>query len=111
MATRDNPGGNGSISIVDMVVQGLAINASGTITTGGASQQLLAANVNRRGFTVQNQSSGDLYIRVGATATVTNSSLRIAPGVLYETPAHHVSTNVVNIIGATNGQAFYATEF
>lgn len=93
------------------VVQGAATYRGGTITTANTSQQLLAANAARHGFTVQNQSTGDLYIKVGAAATTNNVSLRIAPGVLYETPPHHVSTNVVNIIGATAGQAFYATEF
>jgi hypothetical protein len=96
---------------VDTVVQGAAVYRGGTITAGGTSQQLMAANSARRGFTVQNQSTTDLYVKVGQTATTNNVSLRLSPGQFYETQPQHASTSVVNIIGATTGQAFYATEF
>lgn len=102
---------SGGTSPVDTVVQGAAVYRGGTIATGGTSQQLLAANVARRGFSVQNQSTTDLFIKVGQTATTTNVSLRLSPGQFYETQSQHVSTSAVNIIGATTGQAFYATEF
>lgn len=95
----------------DSVVQGTAAYRGGTITTANASQQLMAANTARRGFSVQNQSTGDLYIKVGQTATTSNLSLKIAAGALYESPPQHVSPSVINIIGATAGQAFYATEY
>lgn len=95
----------------DTVVQGTAVYRGGTITTANTSQQLMAANPARRGFSVQNQSTSDLYIKIGQTATTSNLSLRIAAGALYESPPQHVSPGVINIIGATAGQAFYATEF
>lgn len=99
------------VSGSDPVVQGTAVYRGGTITTANTSQQLMAANPVRRGWTIQNQSTGDLYVKVGQAATTNNVSLRIAPGALYETPSQHTSAGVINVIGATAGQAYYATEF
>ena len=103
--------GSGSMQMTDTVIKAPATYAGGTITTGGTSQQLLATNANRRGWTLQNQSTGDLYYKIGGSATLDRFSYRLAAGQFYETPPHHTSTGAVNIIGATAGQAFYATEF
>lgn len=84
---------------------------SGTITAGGTSQQLMAANANRRGFFVQNLSAEDLFIMDGAAAMAGQPSLKIPPDGLYETPANGTPTTAINIIGATTGSAFSAREF
>lgn len=81
---------------------------SGSITTGGAAQQLAAANTTRQSLTGQNISSGDLWINeIGGTAAVdTAGSYKVAAG-----SAFSVSTNrAISIIGATTGQKFSATE-
>ena len=96
---------------VDTVVRATSTNRGGTIATGGTAQQAMAANAARRGFVIQNQSSGDLYISGLGTATLDQNSLKIAAGGYYETPPHHVSTGAISIIGATTGQAFYGREF
>lgn len=84
-------------------------SASGTITTGGTSQQLVAANASRKGLYLQNISAGDLWINElgGAAAVNTAGSWKIAPGEVFS-----ASTNrVINIVGATTGQAFTGVEF
>lgn len=86
-------------------------NHSGTVTTGGTSQALMPANAVRRGFWVQNNSAGDLWIMDGAAATQAQPSIRIQPGDLYESPANGCPGTAINIIGATTGQAFSAREF
>ena len=44
-------------------------SVSGTITTGGAAQTVMTANSYRCGFTIQNNSSGDLWVNeLGGTA-------------------------------------------
>lgn len=96
---------------VDTVVKATSVSRSGTIATGGTAQQLMAANANRRGFVLQNQSSGDLYINGLATATADNNSLKIGAGGYYETPVHHVGTGAISIIGATAGAAYFCREF
>lgn len=83
-----------------------------TITSGGSAQNALAANNTRKGYSVQNQSIGDLYIRDdGTAATVADVCLKVPPGAYFETPPGYVTGNAVSIIGATTGQAFVAKEW
>jgi len=95
----------------DTVIRAVATDRGGTITAGGTAQQLMAANANRRGYSVQNQSTGDLYINAMTTATIDYHSLKIPAGSLYESPPTHVGPGAVSIIGATTGAAFFAREF
>ncbi len=105
-------GAVGAASIpVDTVVRATAVSRSGTITAGGTAQQLMPANTSRRGFAIQNQSTGDLYVNSIGTAAADQSSLKIAAGDYYETSTQHVGIGAVSIIGATTGQVFYAREF
>lgn len=87
------------------------IDRSGTITTGGVAQQL-APDGTRRGFSIQNLSTADLYFNLGATAVQGQPSFRIPANTLYESPVgcDRVS-GVISIIGATTGQAFTAKEW
>ncbi len=84
---------------------------SGTITTGGTAQTIIASNAARKGFEIQNQSTGDLYFSTLATAIQGQPSVRVAPGQLYETPIGGAGTGAVSLIGATTGQAFAAREW
>lgn len=86
-------------------------NKSGSITSGGTAQTLAAANSSRRGFWVQNQSSGDLWINTLATAVADQPSLRIPAGSLYESPTGASPVGAISIIGATTGQKFAAREW
>jgi hypothetical protein len=86
------------------------IDRSGTITTGGAAQVLMAANSQRRGFWIQNVSGGDLWINGTGTAAASQPSLRLPAGQLYESPAFGVMTTALSIFGTTTGQAFSARE-
>lgn len=95
----------------DTVVKGTAANRSGTITTGGTAQQLMAANASRRGFRIQNQSNGALYFSATGTATMDQNSFLLNAGDYFESSPHFIGTTVVSIIGATTGQAYHATEF
>lgn len=96
---------------VDTVVPSTSTNKSGTITTGGTAQVLMAANGARRGFFLQNNSSANLYVNGLGAATSDGLCLTIPAGVLYETSIQHVGTGAISILGATTGQAFYAREF
>lgn len=111
-------GGDGAASPVTatapMPVQPIAAtytDRSGTITTGGTAQQLAASNAARRGFWIQNNSSGDLWINTLATAVQLQPSLKIVSGALYEVPYGGCPTGAISIIGATTAQAFSAVEW
>lgn len=85
---------------------------SGTIVSGGVSQQLMAANSGRSGWSVQNLSLYDLWVNdVGGAAAAAQPSLRIPSGALYESPKGGSAVGQINIIGATTGQAFAAREY
>lgn len=83
----------------------------GTITTGGTAQQLAASNSSRRGFFIQNNSTGDLWFSLVATAVQSQPSFKIASGAMYEPPYGGCPTGAISIIGATTSQAFSAMEF
>lgn len=83
---------------------------SGTVTQGGTAQTLMAANSSRRGFSVQNNSTGNLTISSVGTASTTAGFI-IAPGQMYEAPAGGVPRTAISILGATTGQRFDAREW
>ena len=88
-------------------------NRSGTITTGGTSQLLCNANEFRVSMSVQNLSSGDIWINRGATSSAANPAIKIPSGALYEFPKMqngYVYGGVLSIYGATTGQEFTAWE-
>lgn len=84
---------------------------SGTITTGGQKQQLMAANANRRSWLIQNNSTGDLWINeIGADAVLSQPSINIPPGAYVTSESSYCSPSAISIIGATTGQTFTARE-
>jgi len=87
------------------------VDKSGTITTGGTAQNIMALNTSRKGFSIQNQSTGDLWFTTLTTAVQSQPSERIAAGQTYETPLGGAGTGAVSVIGATTGQAFAAREW
>lgn len=90
---------------------GTLTDRSGTITTGGTAQQLAAANTSRRGYLIQNNSTGDLWINTLATAVASQPSFKVPAGAYFETPSTMLATGAISIFGATTGQAFSAREW
>ena len=85
---------------------------SGTIATGATAQSLMVANAARKGWFIQNNSTGDLWVnRFGGTAIAGQPSLLIPAGALYETPDGGSGGNALSIYGATTGQTFTAAEW
>lgn len=86
---------------------------SGTITTGGAAQQLTGAFPNRKGCAIQNQSAADLWINDLGTAAATQPSIRVPAGAQYLCGAGGggAPAGALSIFGATTGQAFAGREW
>jgi hypothetical protein len=82
---------------------------SGSITTGGTAQTLAALNLARRGLTIQNISTADLWVNEtgGTAAANTAGSFQLIAGA----SANIDTRQAVSIVGATTGQKFSATEF
>ena len=100
---------------VSTLISGSFVDRSGAITTGGASQQLAGANLNRKRLIVENPSteSESIFINFTAPATVnltTANSFEITPGGYWDSGANAVSLEAVNIVAATTGHKFIAKE-
>jgi hypothetical protein len=85
---------------------------SGTIATGGTSQQLLAANPGRRALLIENpcNATEDLYVEPTSSAASTTLSIDVPACGNITFGIGVVSQGVVNIIGATTSHAFIAYE-
>lgn len=95
-----------------------------TITAGGTSQTLMAANSSRKGFEIQNPCSSttqnipaaeSLFINFTSAATVNTSAngVELAPCASYSEGLNGgaVSQEAITVIGATTGHIIYAKEF
>jgi hypothetical protein len=80
-------------------------DASGTITAGGTSQQLVPSNNSPRYFLFQNISSDTLWISNGIAAVQDKPSIRIISGASYE-PLGYVPADAWYVIGPTAGAKF-----
>lgn len=90
--------------------RGSLTDGSGTITTGGTSQQIFASNTARKYLLFVNVSSEDLWINFGTAAVVTQPSIKVVPNGSFVMEGFFVSTQTVNVIGATTGSAFTAKQ-
>ena len=84
---------------------------SSTITSGGTAQTRAAADGTRLGFSVQNKSTGDLYVKAGGTAASATVGWKIGAGELLRTSPGMQCGGALSIFGATTGQAFEAGEW
>lgn len=88
---------------------------SGTITSGGTAQEWAAANTYRKGWFIQNNSSGDLWVREdGTDAAASQPAIKIAAGAVLTgslVNGDYVPRGAVSIIGATTGQAYSGREW
>lgn len=89
---------------------GTITTRSGTITTGGTSQQVAASNSSRKYFAIQNISDTAMYLGVGYTPTSTTGILLTANGGGFTLESNFIPTQAINILCATTGKAFVAWE-
>jgi len=101
---------NGGFRVTTFGNTGGLSNKSGTITTGGAAQQIASSNSDRRYFLFQNLSTDDLWINFGSTAVANQPSIRIAAGEKFIIDGTFVCNELVSVIGATTGQAYTCKE-
>lgn len=80
---------NSGVDIGDVDVTSLPRAATATLTNvsdTATSTTVLAANANRLGATVHNDSTASLYLKFGATASATSFTIKIEPDGYYEVP-------------------------
>lgn len=101
-------GGADALPLAAGPIVGELTDRSDTIDTGGAAQQVAAANASRRYLLFQNHSDTDMWINFGADAVASQPSIKIAAGVAY-TPTF-VDTRAISVICATMGKAYTCKE-
>lgn len=93
---------------------GATVQATRPCTSGGAANvassatnvTLLASNTARRGFTIWNDSTQILFVKMGATASATSYHFQMIAGAYYESPAGFLYTGIIDGIWASaNGNA------
>lgn len=84
------------------------VSASGSSATVAAvadsatNVTLLAASTSRLGAMFFNDSTEILYLKLGATATTSSYSVKLAPGDLFELPGPNIYNGIVDGIWAAN---------
>ena len=107
---RIHENGDGTYSRLSSVRGGIT-DRSGTIATGGTSQQVVATNTGRAYLLLQNPSaaSGSLWFNFGAAATQASPSVEMLPGATYTWEGSFVPNSQVTITGA-QGLAYTCKE-
>lgn len=75
-----------------------------TVASSATSVTLLSSNSNRKGATFWNESTANLFIEFGATATLIAFTAKLSPGGYYEVPFHYTGV-ISGIWAAANGNA------
>lgn len=105
----------GAPTVITTIRQAVSCtNRSSTITVGGTSQTLMAANPARIGWEIWNLSSEVLWVNKigGAAAADTIGSFPINPYGYYCDPAVHGCTeSAITIVGFTTGSKFTSFEW
>lgn len=89
--------------------QEAVVDDSGTIVATGTAQTLLAANVLRSGWVMQNRGVNPMYVNEIATAatavSANDGSFIVQPGAFFPPVGYPLSTGAVSVLG-TIGDAY-----
>lgn len=77
-----------------------------SVADNNVSQTLLAANSSRKGFSVYNDSTVNLFIAFGATASTTSFNTMVRPGGTYEMFGRGVYIGAVSGIWSSNAAGY-----
>ena len=98
----------GSVTISGSVTASETRPTTGTTTTVAASASsvtLLASNTSRRGASIYNDSTADLYIKLGATASTSSFIEKLGQDARYELPFPAYTGVIDGIWGSATGNA------
>lgn len=95
--------GGGSLTVDGSVTANPTRPATPTVTSvndTATSTTLLASNASRLGATVYNDSTVNLFVKLGATASATSFTVRLEPNTYYEVPFGY--TGIIDGIWASD---------
>lgn len=64
-------------------------SSTSNVTATGSATTLLAANSNRKGATIYNDSNKNLYVKLGSGASTTSFTVKMVKGAYYEVPFNY----------------------
>lgn len=97
-----------ALSVVSPQINAVAQASTGTTSSVAASVtnvQLLAANTNRKGFTIYNDGANNLFIKFGTTASTTSYTIKIPATGLYEAQSTTYTGEIDGIWDVASGSA------
>ncbi|MHC5914530.1 MAG: hypothetical protein ACYTXE_26835 [Nostoc sp.] len=75
-----------------------------TVASSTSNQTILAANSSRKGATIWNDSTANLFLEFGATATTSAFTAKLFAGGYYEVPFNYTGI-ISGVWSAANGNA------
>ena len=101
---------DGKLQVVAKATPGTMTDRSGTITSGGTAQTIMAANANRKYLLIQNSSDTAMWCNFTTTAVASQPSFTLIAGASFVMENNAISTEAISCIGATTGKIFTAKE-
>lgn len=84
-----------------VAIQKAASGGAANVSSSASSVTLIAANINRKGFTIFNDSAQILYVKFGATASTSSFHVKMAAGGYYESMVGVNYTGIIDGIWAS----------
>lgn len=90
------------------VTRGAVTDGSGTVATGGTSQQVFTANAGRSYLMCQNPitATETLFVSLDTSASTVSGSIELAPGTSASFQQQFIPNGTVNITAATAGHRY-----
>jgi hypothetical protein len=92
----------GTVTVIEPVSSAPTLS---NVASSATSTALLASNASRKGAMVFNDSTQNLFLKFGATASATSYTVKIGPAGYYEFPSPVYTGAVDGIWAAANGAA------
>lgn len=96
------PGATSPLIDTELVAQTAATGTLSNVADTATSTLILAANTARKGAFVYNDSTVDLYLKLGATASATSFTVKLGPQDFFELPPAPVYTGIIDGIWASD---------
>jgi hypothetical protein len=101
---------SGNLRTINTAQRGTLTDRSGTVATGGVSQQVMAANTARKYLLFENVSTEDKWINFTTAATAAQPSILIKPNGSYELEGNYITTEAMHVISASTSSPYTAKE-
>ena len=93
-----------SIGSVSVASSGSSTATATYVNSTATSTSLLSSNSSRKGATILNNSTANLFVELGSTASLTAYTVKINSGGYYEVPFNYVG-EISGIWDTVNGKA------